>query len=171
MPSAGSRTAGWGAVAPSRCVDGLTARLRDNGVHIVEGARVTSVDEVRGGVQVRTSAGTYGADRAVVAAGVWSQTLLRGLGVDPGLFPGKGYSFSVRSKQPLRRLVHLERHTWCSPHWTRPANGSGWPARRSSRPTPTATARPGSGPSSRPPAPIWRPRRRPARRSGWAPGR
>ncbi|MFC9673402.1 NAD(P)/FAD-dependent oxidoreductase [Streptomyces sp. NPDC056949] len=95
------------SVDPSRFVDGLTARLRDNGVHIVEGARVTSVDEVRGGVRVRTSAGTYGADRAVVAAGVWSQTLLRGLGVDPGLFPGKGYSFSVRSQQPLRRLVHL----------------------------------------------------------------
>ncbi|MGW7492513.1 NAD(P)/FAD-dependent oxidoreductase [Streptomyces sp. NPDC054786] len=92
---------------PSLFVDRLAARLRAQGVRVVEGARVTDVEEYPGGVAVHTTAGSHHADRTVIAAGVRSRELLRGLGTAVTLFPGKGYSFSVRTERPLRRLVHL----------------------------------------------------------------
>jgi D-amino-acid dehydrogenase len=43
----------------------------------------------------------------VIAAGVWSRALCRGLGVDIDLMPGKGYSFSVPADPQPSRLIHL----------------------------------------------------------------
>jgi D-amino-acid dehydrogenase len=43
----------------------------------------------------------------VIAAGIWSRQLVRGLGVDIDLVAGKGYSFSVAAEPPPSRLVHL----------------------------------------------------------------
>ncbi|MGW1504019.1 hypothetical protein ACWCQW_36795 [Streptomyces mirabilis] len=40
-------------------------------------------------MEVRTAAGTYGADQVVVAAGVWSREICRSLGVDIDLAPGR----------------------------------------------------------------------------------
>ncbi|WP_314174025.1 NAD(P)/FAD-dependent oxidoreductase [Streptomyces winkii] len=95
------------SVVPSLFVDRLAGVLREHGVEIVEGARVTSVSESGGRTHVRTSAGDVTGDAAVVAAGVWSRGLCRGLGADVGLFPGKGYSFSVDADPMPRRVVHL----------------------------------------------------------------
>jgi D-amino-acid dehydrogenase len=92
---------------PGRFVDSLAERLRRDGAELVEGARVTAVREGAGRVEVRTTAGTYGADQVVVAAGVWSREICRSLGVDIDLAPGKGYSFSVPADPLPRRLVHL----------------------------------------------------------------
>jgi len=95
------------SVDPSLFVDRLAARLRSRGVSVVEGARVTSVAERGGGTRVRTTVGDFDADVTVVAAGVWSRELCRGLGVRTDLFPGKGYSFSVDADPVPRRVVHL----------------------------------------------------------------
>ncbi|MCT9076638.1 NAD(P)/FAD-dependent oxidoreductase [Streptomyces fulvoviolaceus] len=92
---------------PGQFVDTLAERLRRDGAELVEGARVTGVREDGRGVQVRTSAGTYGADAVVIAAGVWSREVCRSLGVRIDLAPGKGYSFSVPAEPLPRRLVHL----------------------------------------------------------------
>jgi D-amino-acid dehydrogenase len=92
---------------PSLFVDRLADTLRERGVEIIEGARVTSVAEDGARTRVRTSKGDFVSDTSVVAAGVWSRDLCRGLGVDIGLFPGKGYSFSVDADPMPRRVVHL----------------------------------------------------------------
>ncbi|MFB6959234.1 NAD(P)/FAD-dependent oxidoreductase [Streptomyces sp. NPDC056309] len=92
---------------PGQFVDALAGRLRRDGAELVEGARVTAVRESPGGVEVRTTAGTYDADAVVIAAGVWSWEVCRSLGVRIALAPGKGYSFSVPAEPLPRRLVHL----------------------------------------------------------------
>ncbi len=95
------------SIDPGAFVDALAARLRGLGVEIVEGARVTRVDEADGRVRVHTSAGEVESEAAVLAAGVWTRELGRTLGADLNLFPGKGYSFSVAADKPPSRLVHL----------------------------------------------------------------
>lgn len=92
---------------PSLFVDSLAERLRRDGVDLVEGARVTAVREHAGGTEVRTTAGVYTGDSTVIAAGVWSRQLCRGLGVDVDLVAGKGYSFSVPATPLPSRLIHL----------------------------------------------------------------
>jgi D-amino-acid dehydrogenase len=58
-------------------------------------------------VRVHTVDGPVDADAAVVAAGVWSREVARGLGVDLDIFPGKGYSVALRLDRAPARLVHL----------------------------------------------------------------
>lgn len=94
-------------VDPNLFVDGLAARLRDRGVEIIEGARVTRAEESPGGVRVHTSRGVVDGDAAVLAAGIWSREIARTLGVDLNIFPGKGYSFSVEMGKVPGRLIHL----------------------------------------------------------------
>jgi D-amino-acid dehydrogenase len=95
------------SIDPSLFVDRLAATLRERGVDIVEGARVTSIEERSGRTRVRTSAGDFLADTTVIAAGVWSRDLCRQLGVKMNLLPGKGYSFSVDADPLPQRVVHL----------------------------------------------------------------
>lgn len=92
---------------PSLFVDRLVAELRAQGVEIVEGARVTSVEERDGPTRVHSSVGDFDADTALIAAGIWTREVCRRLGVDLNLFPGKGYSFSVDTDELPDRLVHL----------------------------------------------------------------
>ncbi|GAA2355542.1 hypothetical protein GCM10010376_93070 [Streptomyces violaceusniger] len=92
---------------PSLFVDRLAERLRSDGVELVEGARVSSIVDRSGRTEVRTSAGTFRADTVVIAAGIGSRELARGLGKDIDLVAGKGYSFSVAAEPPPSRLVHL----------------------------------------------------------------
>jgi D-amino-acid dehydrogenase len=95
------------SIDPSHFVDSLADRLRKDGVELVEGARVTAVRARGGRTEVRTTAGTWTADATVIAAGVWSRELCRGLGADVCLMPGKGYSLSVPADPLPSRLLHL----------------------------------------------------------------
>lgn len=95
------------ALDPSLFVDRLAELVRSQGVQLVEGARVTAVRERGESAEVRTSAGRYTADSVVIAAGVRSRELCRGLGADLDLVAGKGYSFSVAADPQPSRLVHL----------------------------------------------------------------
>ncbi|GAA1971563.1 NAD(P)/FAD-dependent oxidoreductase [Amycolatopsis minnesotensis] len=95
------------SVDPSRFVDRLVSHLRAKGVRIVEGARATFVEETAGGARVRSSAGDFGSETVVIAAGVRSRELCRQLGAGLNLFPGKGYSFSVEADPLPRQVVHL----------------------------------------------------------------
>jgi len=49
----------------------------------------------RGGVAARTDRGEIDADAYVVCLGVWSRTLLRPLGINPGICPVRGYSVTL----------------------------------------------------------------------------
>jgi D-amino-acid dehydrogenase len=95
------------SVDPNLFVDRLTELLRRRGVEVVEGSRVTAVRSGTGGVRVQTVEGPVDADAAVLAAGVWSREVARGLGIDLNIFPGKGYSVALRMDRTPTRLVHL----------------------------------------------------------------
>lgn len=92
---------------PSRLVDALTDSLVARGARVVTDARVESVRQVGGGVDVGTRAGRIEASHAVIAAGAWSEELLRPLGVRGFVTPGKGYSFTVYPEHPPRHVLRL----------------------------------------------------------------
>ncbi|MDO5699890.1 MAG: FAD-dependent oxidoreductase [Bowdeniella nasicola] len=97
-------------IDPSRMIDSLGAILRERGVTFLEGARVTGIHP--GGrprldmVHAGTREVIDGA-RIVLAAGAWSEELVRPFGVHLGVVPGKGYSFTVGVDRMPGRLIHL----------------------------------------------------------------
>lgn len=108
-------------VLPASFMRGLTARLRDMDVRIEEGAEVLELagdgDRVR---ELRTAAGSFGADAVVLAAGSWSPALARGRRLRLPVEAGKGYSFELWPHTvPRHALLLLEPHVGCSPHGDR----------------------------------------------------
>jgi D-amino-acid dehydrogenase len=104
----GYRVGGQITIDPSALIDGLVARLREDGVEIREGARVTAVGRNGAGARVHSTQGRVDADVAVLAAGVWTTSLARTVGARVPIFPGKGYSFRVAIDQSPRHLIGLE---------------------------------------------------------------
>lgn len=80
---------------------------------MVTDAAVSAVHQVRvgssgrAGVSVSTSKGEVEAGHAVIAAGAWSEALLRPLGVRGYVTPGKGYSFTVSPQAPPTHVLRL----------------------------------------------------------------
>jgi glycine/D-amino acid oxidase-like deaminating enzyme len=110
--AAAYRVPGEGLVDPDRLVRSLAASLR---VH--EGVTVTGVVRSGGRVTaVRTAQGERRCSAVVVAAGTWSEGLLRMLGHRLPLQAGKGYSFSVRlNSAPRHPLYFGDRRVVASP--------------------------------------------------------
>ncbi|HEY2636874.1 MAG TPA: FAD-dependent oxidoreductase, partial [Solirubrobacteraceae bacterium] len=82
-----------------------------------EGAEVQDV-EVEGGRvrRLRTAAGVVAPEAVVLAAGAWSGTLARRLGLRLPVTAGKGYSFTVEPVTPPRHAISLlGPHVGCSP--------------------------------------------------------
>jgi D-amino-acid dehydrogenase len=92
---------------PSRLVDALTGSLVARGATLVTGAPVAAVRQVGDRVELDTPAGTVDAAHAVVAAGAWSEKLLRQLGLRGFVIPGKGYSFTAHPDRPLTHILRL----------------------------------------------------------------
>jgi D-amino-acid dehydrogenase len=82
-------------VRPESLTAGLAGRLRGSGVDIREGVAVTRLSVAGTGLRIETSGEAVDADRAVVAAGVSSRSLLHRLGVALPLVGGKGYSVTL----------------------------------------------------------------------------
>ncbi len=97
-------------IDPSAAVDGLVATLRTSGVRIIENAEVDRLVPTSSEVVAVTSAGQFAADRVVVAAGVWTEAIIRTLGIRLGMTPGRGYSFSVAPRTPPQRPIYLIDH-------------------------------------------------------------
>lgn len=74
--------ADYGILAASRIVAALTEQARAAGAVIHENEPVQAIAPDGDGVTTRTSQGTYRADRAILAAGSWTQPLLAPLGID-----------------------------------------------------------------------------------------
>jgi D-amino-acid dehydrogenase len=104
---AGFLVADQWSIDPNLFVDGLADALRAQGVEIVTGARVTRVEESGERTRTHTSVGVFEADRAVLAAGIWTRSVGRAMGVDLNIVAGKGYSFTVPAESAPSRLVHL----------------------------------------------------------------
>lgn len=92
-------------LVPGRLMAGLRRALDDASVRVVHGAEVTRfrVEDARV-ASVDTTAGAFDAEEVVLAAGVWSAPVARGLGLALPMQAGKGYSVT------LDGAAHLPRH-------------------------------------------------------------
>ena len=101
-------------VRPEELTAGLAARLRDDGVEIREGCELRGLARRNGGW--RLDAGEpVTADRVVVAAGLPTAPLLRGLGVRVPLLGARGYSVTVAGRGRRRATRSI---------WPRRSSGS-----------------------------------------------
>jgi D-amino-acid dehydrogenase len=75
---------------------GLAQTIVNDGGEIRTGITVERVISEGGRViSLETNAGSISADRIVVAAGVWSPSLLKGIGVQVPVKPAKGFSITI----------------------------------------------------------------------------
>jgi D-amino-acid dehydrogenase len=88
-------------------VDCLVQSVISRGARLVTDAPVRAVRQRGERAEVATSKGVVEAEHAVIAAGAWSEELLRPLGVRGYVTPGKGYSFSVFPKHPPTHVLRL----------------------------------------------------------------
>lgn len=105
-------------VRPDSLVSGLVAYLTDEDVEILENTEVHHLGpEANGKWPIRTSRDEIVADRAVVAAGMWSSELLANLGIRLPLEAGKGYSVTAigRGTKPRHALKLAEPNVACTP--------------------------------------------------------
>lgn len=95
---------------PATFVESLGEVCKKRGVTFMEGARVTGLHAGEKPVVDYLYRGTrhqLQADHVVMAAGAWSQELIKPYGVHLGVVPGKGYSFTVEVDRIPKHLVHL----------------------------------------------------------------
>nr|WP_246127658.1 FAD-dependent oxidoreductase [Amycolatopsis rhizosphaerae] len=95
-------------VDPGQVLDSLADSVRSGGGRIVAGAAVRAVGFGPGGLQVDTwSEAPYPADAVVLATGAWLPELARALGVRVPVQAGRGYSCTVRLREPLTAPAYL----------------------------------------------------------------
>lgn len=106
-------------VDPSVLMDSLARHLLDLGVEIEERTEVVGLEYRDAEVhRLRTSSRSRTVDRIVIAAGAWSASLARHIGVRLPVQPGKGYSFeiNVRGSALNRPTMLLEPHVAVTPY-------------------------------------------------------
>jgi len=90
-------------LSPHKLMPQLIGGLRAGGVEFALGSAVERIETAHSRVMaVHTSAGSYTADRFVLAGGSWLPSLARMAGLTIPLMPGKGYSFTL--DKPAVRL-------------------------------------------------------------------
>ncbi|MDN5798237.1 MAG: FAD-binding oxidoreductase [Intrasporangium sp.] len=92
---------------PSRLVDRLVGSAISRGARVVTETPVRAVRQRGSRVELATPAGVIEAGHVVIAAGAWSEELLRPIGVRGYVTPGKGYSFTVHPERPPRHVLRL----------------------------------------------------------------
>lgn len=104
-------------IEPETLIVGLSSRLRDLGVRILEDTAVTGFQVAGPQVtHVNTTSGSLAVGHVLIAAGAWSSQLTRLLGRHIPLAGGKGYSFSVTPDRKPRHPLYLsEAKVACSP--------------------------------------------------------
>jgi D-amino-acid dehydrogenase len=108
-------------VKPDTLVAALAAAAREKGVVICENEGVRQLAIIGDGRRVRARATNIEveADCAIIAAGAWSGSLARHLGVEARMEAGKGYSFLVSPKiVPRRCIILIDAHVGCTPFGT-----------------------------------------------------
>ncbi len=104
-------------VRPETVLYGLRAALRSEGVVLRSGVEVRGIERDGVGWTVAAASGPVPADRVVIAAGVPTSALLRGLAVHVPLLGGKGYSVTAHGTgtAPVHPVKLLEATIACSP--------------------------------------------------------
>lgn len=92
---------------PSRLVDRLGESLVSRGVRVVTDSPVRAVRQRGTRVELATPSGVVEAGHAVIAAGAWSEQLLRPLGIRGHVTPGKGYSFTIHPEHAPTHVLRL----------------------------------------------------------------
>jgi D-amino-acid dehydrogenase len=105
-----------GRVDPALLVEGLSQEARSLGARFVE-AEVADLIPGRREVRVVTSNGELTAEQVVLAAGVWTPTLLRRLGVPVPILAAKGYSITTPGLEvtPRGPLLFVDEHIAVTP--------------------------------------------------------
>ncbi len=94
-------------VTPSAYVSALAAQVRIRGGKITENIAVTDVERRADRVVVSAADGQFDADAVILAAGSWISSLAHPHGVRVPVQAGRGYSFTVTCRDPLRVPVYL----------------------------------------------------------------
>lgn len=104
-------------VRPETLTAGLAAALEPT-AELCEDVNVTRMSQTKRGWRLATSAGSFQADRVVVATGIGASALLRPLGYRLPLQPAKGYSITAtgHGPRPLHAIYLLEAKVACSPY-------------------------------------------------------
>jgi len=106
---------------PDRYVAELARVVQGRGGEIVEHCAVDSASEHNDGVEVIAAGRRYRARQLVVAAGAWSATLARSLGLPwlrHAIQPGKGYSITYsRPELVPRQPITLHERSICVTVW------------------------------------------------------
>ncbi len=84
-----------GHLDPMRFTRAVAALAAEAGATVVTGAEVLSLEPAPEGVRAITTRGMVGAGQVVLAAGAWTPSLTRGLGLRLPIEPAKGYSVDV----------------------------------------------------------------------------
>lgn len=97
------------AIDPRKYVDTLIEVLKVKGVEIHEHCVIEGFDTCQDQVtKVRTSAGSFGADQVVLAAGAGSGLLGKHLGLTLHIVPGQGYNVALPTTPGLANPVIFE---------------------------------------------------------------
>ena len=95
-------------VRPEDLVAGLAERLRSEGVRVLEGCNLEHLERRGREWVLSTTTGDLAAERVVVAAGLQTDRLLRGLSRRLRMQPARGYSVTVvGSGTPPRHALYL----------------------------------------------------------------
>ncbi len=90
-------------IEPGALLAALAAACHRRNVRLEPGRAVGFEVQGRCVASVETSAGSWSGARAVIAAGAWSASLARRLGVELPLFPVRGQLLALRCPYPLLR--------------------------------------------------------------------
>ncbi len=103
----GLRIGGQKFLQPLQFTQNLAASVTRRGGQIIPAANVSSVSTQTGGVQINVTGRTADFDVCVLANGAWVGDLARAAGVRVPVQAGRGYSFTVRTPEPLTRPLYL----------------------------------------------------------------
>ncbi|WP_138993901.1 FAD-binding oxidoreductase [Larkinella sp. C7] len=103
---------------PGQFIRSLVAYLKNRGVALLENQSVSGFGRSGSRItSVRTVSAEHSIDEVVMAAGAWSPSLMRLLGISLPLQGGKGYSFMLRNQRPNIRVpaIMLEARATATP--------------------------------------------------------
>jgi D-amino-acid dehydrogenase len=109
----GLRIGGQKFVQPLGFVRSLASAVANRGGTLVIGAEVGAVTSRSGGIArldvrgVRVAGAAADFDVCVLANGAWISGLARAVGVRTRVLAGRGYSFTVRTAEPLRQPLYF----------------------------------------------------------------
>ena len=109
---------GDAALHPGRFLEQLARRVRAMGAIVHENTVVSGLQSENGRItRVRTNNGDFSPALVVLAAGAWSPTVVKGLGINVPIQPARGYSLTMRAtkKMPRQALLLGERRVAVTP--------------------------------------------------------